>query len=91
MHPDLIEMKMLHTSQDLVDRFHNNNLYHIGHFIVMMAVPLIIIVMAGTMNMLQGKGKKYAFWGGIIGIFGAFILAVERCVMLSYVSFRHYS
>lgn len=86
MHPDLIEMKMLHTSQDLVDRFHNNSLYHIGHFIVMMAVPLIIIVMAGTMNMLQGKGKKYAFWGGIIGIFGAFILAVDKgalCLVMS--------
>ncbi|WP_294081438.1 hypothetical protein [Proteiniphilum sp. UBA5384] len=86
MHPDLIEMKMLHTAQDLVDRFHNNNLYHIGHFIVMMAVPLIIVVMVGTMNMLQGKGKRYAYWGGIIGIFGAFILAVDKgalCLVMS--------
>jgi hypothetical protein len=86
MHPDLIEMKMLHTAQDLVDRFHNNPLYHIGHFIVMMAVPLIIVVMAGTMNKLQGKGRRYAFWGGITGIFGAFILAVDKgalCLVLS--------
>jgi hypothetical protein len=86
MHPDLIEMKTLHTAQDLVGRFHNNLLYHIGHFIVMMAVPLIIVVMAGTMNKLQGKGRKYAFWGGVIGIFGAFILAVDKgalCLVLS--------
>jgi len=86
MHPDLLEMKMLHTAQDLVDRFHNNQLYHIGHFIVMMAVPLIIVAMVGIMNMLQGKGKKYGFWGGIIGIFGAFILAVDKgalCLVLS--------
>ncbi|MCD7900750.1 MAG: hypothetical protein LUH22_13010 [Bacteroides sp.] len=78
MHPDLLEMKMLHTAQDLVDRFHNNQLYHIGHFIVMMAVPLIIVVMVGIMNMLQNRGRKYAFWGGVIGIFGAFILAVDK-------------
>jgi hypothetical protein len=86
MHPDLIEMKMLHTAQDLVDGFHNNSLYHIGHFIVMMTVPLIIVIMVGTMNMLQGKGKKYAFPGGIIGIFGAFILAVDKgalCLVMS--------
>ncbi|MDR1202521.1 MAG: hypothetical protein LBL58_12970 [Tannerellaceae bacterium] len=86
MHPDLLEMKMLHTAQDLVDRFHNNPLYHIGHLIVMMAVPLVIVVMAGTMNRLQGKGKKYAFWGGVVGIFGAFILAVDKgalCLVLS--------
>lgn len=86
MHPDLLEMKMLHTAQDLVDRFHNNQLYHIGHFIVMMAVPLIIIAMVGIMNRVQGKGRKYAFWGGIIGIFGAFILAVDKgalCLVMS--------
>lgn len=86
MHPDLLEMKMLHTAQDLVDRFHNNQLYHIGHFIVMMAVPLIIVAMVGIMNMVQGKGRKYAFWGGLIGIFGAFILAVDKgalCLVMS--------
>lgn len=86
MHPYLIEMKMLHTAQNLVDRFHNNSLYHIGHFIVMMTVPLIIVTMVGIMNQIQGKGKKYAFWGGIIGIFGAFILAVDKgalCLVMS--------
>ena len=38
------------------------------------------------MNRVQGKGRKYAFWGGIIGIFGAFILAVDKgalCLVMS--------
>ncbi|MCD7936049.1 MAG: hypothetical protein LUG98_04245, partial [Tannerellaceae bacterium] len=86
MHPDLLEMKMLHNGQDLAHRFHNNNLYHIGHFIVMIAVPLIITGMVGIMNSLQEKGKKYGFWGGIIGILGAFILAVDKgalCLIMS--------
>ncbi|MCD8030894.1 MAG: hypothetical protein LUF85_08785 [Bacteroides sp.] len=86
MHPDLIGMKTLNTAQDLADRFHNNSLYHIGHFIVMIAVPFIITGMIGIMNRLQGKGKKYGFWGGVIGIFGAFILAVDKgalCLVMS--------
>lgn len=86
MHPNLLEMKMLHTSQDLVGRFHNNAFYHIGHFIVMIAVPFIIAVMVGTMNRVKNEGKNFAFWGGIIGIFGAFILAVDKgalCLVLS--------
>ena len=40
----------------------------------------------GTMNILQGKGKLLGFWGGIIGLFGAFILAVDKgalCLVLS--------
>nr|WP_278720845.1 hypothetical protein [Alistipes onderdonkii] len=52
----------------------------------MMAVPLIIVAMVGIMNRVQGKGRKYAFWGGIIGIFGAFILAVDKgalCLVMS--------
>jgi hypothetical protein len=38
------------------------------------------------MNLLKGKGEKYGFWGGIIGVFGAFILAVDKgalCLVLS--------
>lgn len=86
MHPHLLQMKMVFTAQDLVERFHNNAYYHIGHLIVMFAVPLIIISMVGIMNMLQNKGKKWGFWGCIIGVFGAFILAVDKgalCLTLS--------
>jgi len=86
MHPNLLEMKPLQTAEQLVERFHNNAIYHIGHLIVLFAVPFIIIVMVGIMNLLQGKGKKLGFWGGVIGIFGAFILAVDKgalCLVLS--------
>lgn len=86
MHPHLLQMKMILDAQDLVERFHNNPYYHIGHFIVMFSVPLIIIVMLGIMNMLQHTGKRWGFWGCVIGIFGAFILAVDKgalCLVLS--------
>ena len=38
------------------------------------------------MNLLQGKGKVFGFWGGVIGVFGAFILAVDKgalCLTMS--------
>lgn len=85
-HPHLLEMQPLFTVEQLVGRFHNNPLYHFGHLVVTFAVPVIIVYFVGTMNLLQGKGKKYGFWGGVIGVFGAFILAVDKgalCLVLS--------
>ncbi len=85
-HPNLLAMEPLFTVDQLVVRFHNNPMYHIGHLIVTFTVPVIIIYFIGTMNLLQGKGKKFGFWGGIIGVFGAFILAVDKgalCLVLS--------
>jgi len=86
MHPNLLKMEPLSTVEQLVARFHNKPMYHIGHFIVMFAVPVIMIALISTMNVLQGKGKQQGFWGGIIGLFGAFILAVDKgalCLVLS--------
>ncbi len=86
MHPNLLKMKALQTVEQLVGRFHNQPIYHFGHLIVMFAVPVIIIATISIMNVLQGKGKRLGFWGGIIGVFGAFILAVDKgalCLVLS--------
>lgn len=86
MHPNLLKMEALQTVEQLVARFHNQPLYHIGHLIVMFTVPVIMIMLIGSMNALQGGGKQLGFWGGIIGIFGAFILAVDKgalCLVMS--------
>ena len=86
MHPNLLRLEALQTVEQLVGRFHNQPLYHFGHLIVMFAVPVIMIMLIGSMNLLQGKGKRAGFWGGIIGLFGAFILAVDKgalCLVLS--------
>lgn len=86
MHPNILKFEALQTVEQLVGRFHNQPLYHIGHFIVMLAVPVIMIFLISSINVLQGKGKKLGFWGGITGLFGAFILAVDKgalCLVLS--------
>jgi len=85
-HPNLLAMEPLQTVEQLVNRFHNNTMYHIGHLIVTFAVPVMIIYFIGVMNILQGKGKTLGFWGGIIGVFGAFILAIDKgalCLTMS--------
>lgn len=86
MHPDLLKMEALQTVEQLVGRFHNQPVYHVGHLIVMFAVPVIIIGLVSIMNVLQGEGKRLGFWGGITAVFGAFILAVDKgalCLVLS--------
>jgi hypothetical protein len=86
MHPNLLAMEPLQTVDQLVTRFHHQPCYHLGHLIVMFAVPVIMIALLGFMNRLQGSGRKWGFWGGIMGLFGAFILAVDKgalCLVLS--------
>jgi hypothetical protein len=86
MHPNLLKLEPLQTVEQLVGRFHNQPLYHIGHLIVLFAVPVIMIALMSFLNVLQGKGKQLGFWGGIVGLFGAFILAVDKgalCLVLS--------
>lgn len=85
-HPNLLAMEPLQTVEQLVHRFHHNPMYHYGHLIVTAAVPLMIVYFVGATNLLQGEGKKYGFWGGVIGVFGAFILAVDKgalCLTMS--------
>ncbi len=53
MHPDLLKMEALQTVEQLVGRFHHQPVFHIGHLIVMFAVPVIIIGLVSIMNVLQ--------------------------------------
>jgi hypothetical protein len=86
MHPDLLSFELTTTAQQLADKFRHSELFHIGHLIVTLAVPLIIAAQLGIMARLQGKGIWYGFIGAVVGIFGAFILAVDKgslCLVLS--------
>jgi hypothetical protein len=58
MHPNLLKLEALQTVEQLVGRFHNQTIFHIGHLIVMFAVPVIMIALNSFMNVLQGKCKQ---------------------------------
>ena len=86
MHPDLLSFAMTTTAQQLAANFRHSAMFHIGHLIVTLAVPLIIAGHLAITERLQGKGIWYGFIGAVVGIFGAFILAVDKgslCLVLS--------
>jgi hypothetical protein len=86
MHPDLLSFSLTTTAQQLADKIRHSDMFHIGHLIVTLTVPLIIAAHLGIMELLQGKGIWYGFIGCLVGIFGAFILAVDKgslCLVVS--------
>jgi len=47
-HPNLLEMEPFQIAGQLVNRFHNNSMYHIGHLIVTFSVPVMIVYSDST-------------------------------------------
>ena len=42
LHPDIMSLEQVRTPEQLVNNFHNNMIWHIGHVIVAFAIPFII-------------------------------------------------
>lgn len=86
MHPDITSFKIMSTAEELAKNFRHNNFWHIGHLIVALAIPLIIFSFIYFMEELKGKGIWFGLIGGIIGIIGSVILALDKgslCLVLS--------
>jgi hypothetical protein len=86
LHPHLFSPSLTRNADDLIAKFRGNPLYHIGHLLVFLAVPLIVISFSYTQTALKGAGKSYGSIGGVIGIIGAIVLAGDKgalCIVLS--------
>ncbi|MFC1787312.1 hypothetical protein ACFLY8_04710 [Halobacteriota archaeon] len=86
LHPDILSLEMVRTPEQLVNNFHNNAIWHIGHLIVAFAIPFIIFSVMHFMNLLKEKGLWYGIIGGIGGIFGSVALGLDKgslCLILS--------
>jgi hypothetical protein len=86
LHPDLLSFKVVTTAEQLADNFRHSTIFHVGHLIVLSAIPFIVAALLCFMEDLQGKGAWLRFVGGIIGIVGAIVLAVDKgalCLVLS--------
>lgn len=86
LHPDLFRPRMTTTAAELVAKFHGQAAFHVGHTIVLAAVPFIIVMFMSVMTVLGGRGKRSGTIGGLIGIVGAVILAADKgalCLVLS--------
>jgi hypothetical protein len=86
LHPDILSLEQIRTPEQLVNNFHNNAIWHMGHLIVAFAIPFIIFSIMYFMNLLKKEGLSYGIIGGICGIFGAVALGLDKgslCLILS--------
>ncbi len=77
-HPNIFSLAMVTQYEDWVAEWRGSFMFHVGHLIVMLAVPVIIVACIRLMAMLDGPRAWYGFVGGILGVFGAFMLAVDK-------------
>lgn len=78
LHPNLLSFELITDAEKWAEEWRGNFLFHFGHLLVLFAVPLIIVTSVRFMSLLKGRGEWYGFTGGILGVFGAFMLAVDK-------------
>lgn len=77
-HPNILSISMVTDYAQWTAEWRDSFMFHFGHLFVMLAVPLIIVACIRLMAMLDGPRAWYGFIGGILGVFGAFMLAVDK-------------
>jgi hypothetical protein len=86
LHPHLFSPHLTTTAEDLVAKFRHNPAFHVGHLIVLAAVPFIILSLSHITTRLRGAGRAYGVIGGTAAMFGAALLAADKgalCTVLS--------
>ena len=78
LHPNIFSFDRITDGIVWSKEWRGNFLFHFGHLLVLFAVPFIIVACIHFMSILKGDGKWYGFVGGILGVFGAFMLAVDK-------------
>ena len=85
-HPNLLSLEIGGEVSAKVAEFHNNVFMHFGHFMMVLGVPPLIVVIIKFMSMLKGHGAWLGFIGGVMALYGALILAVQKtalCLVMS--------
>ncbi|MCU0903393.1 MAG: hypothetical protein MUE83_05905 [Tabrizicola sp.] len=77
-HPNILSLAIVPDYANWAAEWRGSFMFHLGHLFVMLAVPLIIAACIRLMAMLDGPRAWYGFFGGILGVFGAFMLAVDK-------------
>ncbi len=78
LHPDITSLELITDAEVWAGEFRGNFLFHFGHVLVMFVAPLAIVVGVRCMRFATGEGAWMIFTGGVLGVFGAFILAVDK-------------
>jgi hypothetical protein len=78
LHPNFFSLGMVTNVNEWVTEWRGVFLFHFGHLLVLLAVPLIIAAGVCFMGLLRDRGAWLGFIGGVLGVFGAFALAVDK-------------
>lgn len=76
LHPNLLSFGMITEATEWAAEWRGVFLFHFGHLLVLFAVPLIIVACVRFMGLL--RGSWLGLIGGVLGVFGAFMLAVDK-------------
>jgi len=77
-HPNFFSFGIVTNATEWAEEWRGIFLFHFGHLLVLFAVPLIIVASVRFMALLQDRGAWLGFIGGVLGVFGAFMLAVDK-------------
>lgn len=77
-HPNLLSLEMTKDVTSWTAEWRGNVMFHFGHLLVLFAVPPIIVAVIRFMSLPRGRGAWYGFIGGALGVYGAFMLAVDK-------------
>lgn len=77
-HPNILSFERVIDYAVWTSEWRTSDMFHIGHLLVMFAVPFIIVACVRFMSILRGAGAWYGFIGAVLGVFGAFMLAVDK-------------
>jgi hypothetical protein len=78
LHPNFMSLTLVTDADVWAAEFRGSLRFHLGHLLVLLTVPLIMIVGTRCMRFASSTGGWLVFWGGVVGLFGAFILAVDK-------------
>lgn len=86
VHPDLIDPRLL-SADEVIDRAHRAGLLQLGHAIVLLGSPLLVVVALHLIRVLDGtRASTAGFVGGATAIVGALMLAADKgalCLTMS--------
>lgn len=77
-HPNLFSLSTVADIDSWIAEWRGNFSFHFGHLLVLFAVPFVILAVVRFMSVTQGRGAWLCWAGGILGVFGAFMLAVDK-------------
>jgi hypothetical protein len=78
LHPNIFSFDIITDAAEWAEEWRGNVMFHFGHLLVLFAVPLIIVTSVRFMSLLKGRGVWYGLIGGVLAVFGAFMLAVDK-------------